>query len=111
MTLYIQRDNILGKSFVWDKAKSVRLKVGRGIGFEDVLSALEAEGALWSTDHPHPDRYPGQGLFAVVIRDYVVVVPLEVKDETIELKTLYPNRKATREWRRSRLAHGSGKHE
>jgi uncharacterized DUF497 family protein len=102
LTLYIHCNKIFGRAVAWNEAKNARLRQTRGVGFEEVIAVLESDGPLWTTDHPHPDRYPGQKLLAVLLSGYIVVVPFEVKDETIEFKTLYPSRKATREWRKGR---------
>ena len=99
-TLYIHSDNIGKKSFVWDESKNARLKRDRGVGFEEVVEAVARDGLLWATEHPRPERYPGQFILAVAMRNYVFIVPCEVRDELIQLKTIYPSRKAAREWRR-----------
>lgn len=102
LTLYILRDNLLLKPVEWDEAKNALLKRMRGISFEEIVEALAKGGPLWVKEHPKPEKYPGQKLFAVSIESYVFIVPIEETDEKFIFKTIYPSRRATREHRKSR---------
>jgi uncharacterized DUF497 family protein len=93
---------MLPKSFVWDEDKNALLKRKRGISFEDVAESLAERGPLWIDDHPRPENYPGQKLFAVLIGDYVFIVPFQETEDAIILKTIFPSRKATKIHRASR---------
>jgi uncharacterized DUF497 family protein len=90
------------KSFVWDGEKNALLKLKRGISFEAVAESLAERGPLWIDDHPRPENYPGQKLFAVLIDDYVHIVPFQETEDAIILKTIFPSRKATKIYRGSR---------
>ena len=100
--MYILRDILLSKPVVWDEAKNTLLKRIRGISFEEIVEALVKEGPLWIKEHPRPEKYPGQKLFAISISGYVFIVPFEETDEKISFKTIYPSRRATKAHRRSR---------
>lgn len=100
--MYILRDNILSKPVEWDEAKNALLKRLRGISFEEIVEALAKGGPLWIKEHPRPEKYPGQKLFAVSIKSYVFIVPIEETDEKIIFKTIYPSRRATKAYKRSR---------
>lgn len=96
--MYILRNKIL----TWDRSKNVGLKKARGVSFEDILHALDEQGLLWVREHPRPEIYPGQRLMGVLVAGYVFIVPFEETDEKIILKTIYPSRKATKEYRQPR---------
>ncbi|MEG3438531.1 DUF4258 domain-containing protein [Pannus brasiliensis CCIBt3594] len=65
----------------------------RGIAFEEVVRAIESGELLAILDPPNPERYPGQRISIVKIREYADRVPY-VEDETeIFLKTIIPSRK------------------
>jgi uncharacterized DUF497 family protein len=102
LTLYILRDNLLSKPVEWDEAKNALLKRLRGISFEEIVEALAKGGPLWIKEHPRPEKYPGQKLFAVSIAGYVFVVPYEETNDKVTFKTIYPSRRATKTHRRSR---------
>jgi len=74
----------------------------RGISFEEIVETLVEEGPLWIKDHPRLGNYPGQRLLAVLIAGYAFIVPYEETDEKITFKTIYPSRRATKAYRRSR---------
>ena len=81
----------------WDPKKNDFLKATRNISFEAIIVHL-GRGDLWRVaDHPNQARYPGQQLFFVVVSEYVHIVPVEFRDETIWLVTIIPSRKATKE--------------
>lgn len=92
---------ILGKSFRWDDIKNERLKRTRGISFEEVVEVLTREGPLWIEDHRRPEKYAGQKIFAVLISGYVHYIPFLETADLIILKTIYPNRKATKRFNES----------
>lgn len=80
----------------FDPTKDAWLKATRGLGFEAVIEALEARGALWLRAHRHQARYPGQWMAAVEIAGYVWLVPFDLAaDGTVLLRTIYPSRQAT----------------
>lgn len=88
------------KYFDWDEEKNAKLKEKRGIGFEEVVIALDEERVLYRGDHPNQNKYPGQKIVVVEIKDYAYVVPFVEDDEKIFFKTIIPNRKATKKYLR-----------
>jgi hypothetical protein len=47
---------------------------------------------------PNPERYAGQRIFVVRCEDYVYLLPFVEDEQTIFLKTIIPNRKATKQY-------------
>ncbi len=86
------------KHFDWNEIKNTYLKTERGIGFEDIQTAIEEGKILADVDHPLKSRYPHQRVFIVEFRDYAYVVPYVEDDTKIFLKTIYPSRKMTKKY-------------
>lgn len=86
------------KYFDWDEFKNELLKAERGVGFEDVQSAVEEGRVLEYIDHPNPTRYPNQKVLIIQIRNYVYAVPFVEDNTTIYLKTIYASRKLTKKY-------------
>ncbi len=87
------------KLVAWDPDKNLRLKLERGVSFEEVLFHIEASDLLDVVDHPNPDRYPGQKIYVVLIDGYIYLVAFVEAGGEIFLKTIIPSRKATRLFR------------
>lgn len=86
------------KPFRWNHEKNVLLKKERGISFEEVVLAIEADGLLDVLAHPNPDKYPQQSVLLVALEDYVYLVPFVQEPTYYFLKTIIPSRKATRDY-------------
>ena len=85
--------------FEWNPDKNEHLKKELNISFEQILFHL-SQGDLWKTaDHPDQKKYPGQKIYFVIVDDYIYQVPFMTEDEYVFLKTIIPNRKATRDYR------------
>ena len=82
----------------WSAAKNVELKQRYGIGFERVLTALAEGGLLDEREHPNSARHANQRQWVVEIDTYAWVVPFVAEGRTVFLKTLYPSRRATRDY-------------
>lgn len=74
--------------------KNELLKKTRGIGFEEIIIAIEAGKILDVYDHPDQSNYPGQKIYVVEALDYVYLVPYIRDEDGIFLKTIIPSRKA-----------------
>jgi hypothetical protein len=63
--------------------KNALLKIERGVGFEDVILAIEMGKVLDDLEHPNKERYPNQSVFIIyiTIKNYVYLVPY-VENET-----------------------------
>ena len=86
------------KYISWNEKKNGRLKRERGISFEEVVFHIERGDLLDILDHPDQDRYGGQRLFVVNMDDYGYLVPFIESEEEVFLKTMIPNRKATKKY-------------
>lgn len=84
------------KPFRWNHAKNAELKAARGVGFEEIVLAIEAGGLRDVLRHPNPDRYPRQQMFVVALAGYVHLVPFVEEDDYYFLKTVMPSRKMIR---------------
>ena len=86
------------KPFRWDPEKNERLKLARGISFEEIVLAVEEGGLRDVLVHPNQRRYPGQMVLVVGYREYAYLVPSVEEDAYYFLKTIIPSRKATRDY-------------
>ncbi|MDT4289500.1 toxin [Methylomonas sp. MO1] len=74
--------------------KNELLKQTRGIGFEEIITAINAGKILDVFDHPDQTKYPCQKIYVVEALDYVYLVPFIRNEDGIFLKTIIPSRKA-----------------
>ncbi|MBF0505192.1 MAG: toxin [Candidatus Omnitrophica bacterium] len=82
----------------WDNEKNDWLKIERKIGFEDIAVALEQGGLIDLKDHPHQDKYPNQKIMVVSWAGYIYLVPCVIMKDGYFLKTIFPSRKAKRDY-------------
>ena len=71
----------------------------RGISFERIVFEISSGNELAVLEHPNQEKYPGQKISMVRVDDYVYAVPFVESDTEIFLKTIIPNRRATRQFR------------
>lgn len=82
--------------FDWDPEKNETLKRERG-----EITFLLGDGRLWKIEsHYNQENYPNQQIFFIPTGDYVYLVPFVQDGETLFLKTAFPSRKATKEFRK-----------
>ncbi len=86
------------KPFRWNHGKNEVLKKDRGISFEEIVLAIEADGLLDELQHPNTDKYPNQSILVVALEGYVYLVPYVEEQDYYFLKTVIPSRKATRDY-------------
>jgi uncharacterized DUF497 family protein len=86
------------KYFDWNDEKNETLKQLRGVSFEQVEIAIATGDLIDRLTHPNPAKYPNQKVFLVRIADYIYSVPYVEDNEKIFLKTIIPNRKATKKF-------------
>lgn len=84
------------KYFDWDEGKNLKLKIERGVSFEDVVTAIDEGNLLEVLDHHKKDKYPNQKIYVVKIDDYAYLVPFVDEEDKRFLKTIYPSRKMTK---------------
>ncbi len=81
--------------FEWSEEKNDLIKMTRGICFEDVVAAIGTEDDL---DVIPNMNHPDQLILVVRIRGYICKCPAVPTADGFFLKTLYPSRKANKEW-------------
>ncbi len=86
------------KPFRWNHEKNETLKIERGISFEEIVLAIEADGLLDELRHPNPEKYPNQAILVVALDAYAYLVPYVEEPDYYFLKTVIPSRKATRDY-------------
>ena len=85
--------------YSWNPEKNEKLIQERGISFEEVVLNIELGREIEIYDHPNQEKYPGQKISAVIVEDYVYLVPFVENGDGIFLKTIIPSRKATKRHR------------
>ena len=90
--------------FTWDIVKNDLLKENRSISFEQIVISIENNKIVDVIEHPNLEKYKGQIFILVEISDYVYVVPAFISEsgEECHLKTIYPSRKYTDKYLRSK---------
>ena len=86
------------KTYNWDNQKNEFLKIERGISFEEIVLNIQLGKELDVYEHPNQERYLGQKISAVLVDNYVYLVPFVESEEEIFLKTIIPSRKATKHY-------------
>lgn len=84
--------------FEWDEHKNTILKNERNISFEEIVLAINNGGLIETIDHPNQIKYPNQKLFFIEYKKYIYTVPFVANANSIFLKTIYPDRKATKKY-------------
>ena len=82
----------------WDEAKNEKLKEERNISFEEVVEAIISGNTLDSFAHPNQKKYLNQKIAIVEINKYAYIVAYLETEEKFFLKTIYPNREATKKY-------------
>jgi len=76
----------------------------RNISFEEIIAALNNNQLLDIVKRPNKGKHPNQKAYAVQVNNYVYLVPFVKKDkETIFLKTIFPSRKAKKQYMKSEV--------
>ncbi len=88
------------KYFSWNNEKNRLLKSERNISFEEVVFHIKKKHLLDVVRHPNQEKYKGQRIFIVNIDNYAYLVPFVESEREIFLKTIIPNRKATKKYLR-----------
>ena len=86
------------KYYDWSADKNEQLKIERGISFEEIIVAINAGNILDILIHPKQKKYPGQKIYIIKISQYVYLVPFIEDNEKVFLKTIFPSRKATKNY-------------
>jgi hypothetical protein len=86
------------KPFRWNPDKNEALKIGRGVGFEAIVVAIESGGLLDILAHANRRKFPRQRVLVVALDGYAYLVPFVEEEEFFFLKTIIPSRKATQDY-------------
>ena len=95
----IDKRHTIGYIFEYSEEKNRKLLEERGIGFSDLLESIERGGLIRIISHPNCEKYPHQVMLEVKMGDYVYAIPSVIKGKQCFMKTAYPSRKATRNYR------------
>lgn len=86
-------------NFRYNYEKNSQLLKTRGIGFEEVIQSISEGHVLDVRKHPNEITYPNQNILYVRILEEVYAVPfIEEENDSIFLKTLFPSRKARKQF-------------
>jgi hypothetical protein len=88
----------------WNEEKNELLKKTRHVSFERIILAMEQKNIVDVIEHPNQEKYKGQLFILVEMNKYVYVVPAYISPsgEDCHLKTIYPSRKYTNKYLRSK---------
>jgi ribosomal protein S3AE len=86
--------------FDYSIEKDLILKEIRGIGFEDLIDAINKGGLLDRLEHFNKQKYPHQKILVIKCKNYIYALPcvIDKNKKTIFLKTIYPSRDLTRKY-------------
>ena len=83
-------------NFEWNQDKNEKLKIQRGVSFEKIVDSINGTGLLDVISNK--TKYPNQKVFVVVMNNYVYLVPFVEDDKKVFLKTIIPNKNATKKY-------------
>lgn len=76
---------------IWDEKKTLKLKIERGISFEEISDIILQNQYLNIIGHPTKKN---QNIFVIELNNYIYAVPFLIDDNSnIVLKTAYPSRR------------------
>ena len=84
--------------YLYDEEKNLKLRKERGIGFEEVIAAIDEDKVLDIIPHHNKKLYPHQMILVIEINHYVYLVPYVEKEDLLVLKTVFPSRKFTKQY-------------
>src|SRR6185312_15694209 len=93
--MYIKYHIPMEVQYRFDPVKNAKLKIERGVNFEDVIIAIEQGFLRDIRPHHRLEQYPDQEILVVEINHYIYLVPCQTQGEFLVMKTVYPSRKAT----------------
>lgn len=91
------------KKYNFSAIKNQYLIETRGIGFKEIIAAINDEKILNIIEHLNKQKYAQQKMYIIEVRDYVYLVPFVVEsEESVFLKTIIPSRKAKKQYLKER---------
>ena len=94
--IYQETGEMLSGEIRWSRLKNIRLKLIRGISFNEIIHAK----FLALIDHPNR---VDQRILICEYKAYVWVVPFIYEEKGIFLKTIYPSRKHKKLYEKGKL--------
>jgi uncharacterized DUF497 family protein len=83
-------------NILWDEEKNEKLKMERGISFEEIAMMILDKKYIAVVKHP---KRPSQMIFLIPIHGYIHAVPFVFDaDNNIVLKTVFPSRKFNKQY-------------
>lgn len=91
--------------FDYSEEKNLVLLETRKIGFEEIIVSIKSKKLLGNLKNPNDKKYPKQKIFIVKIKKYVYCVPyvIDTKRKVFFLKTIYPSRKLTKKYEKTKI--------
>ena len=84
------------KYISWNSGKNELLKQSRNLSFDELAILIEAGHILEIEETPN---YPNQKMYILEIDNYAIVVPFVETEKEIFLKTAFPSRKYTKQFK------------
>jgi uncharacterized DUF497 family protein len=87
-------------TYDWNEEKNRQLKEQRRTSFEEIVLCIQEDRVVTVLEHPNKERYPGQRLYLIKYKKQIYVVPfvVDVEQEVIFLKTVYPSLHCTKKY-------------
>lgn len=85
-------------NYEFNKEKNEILKKGRGVSFEDIIIAINSGNLVDKVKHKNREKYPNQMMLFVNFQNYIYVVPCIENEDIVFLKTIFPDRVATKKY-------------
>lgn len=86
--------------YQWNNEKNELLKYSRKLCFEQVALHIDRGDLIDIIEHPNQDKYPNQKMLVVNVNGYIYLIPFIEEGDVYFLKTIIPNRKATKKYLR-----------
>ena len=79
--------------YSWNEEKNKLLKETRGIGFEQIVEAINNNQVLAKLEHTNPRKYKNQKIYVLNINNYAYCVPYVKQKQVVFFKTIYASHK------------------
>lgn len=89
--------------YSWNEEKNKLLEETRGIGFEQIINAINNHQVLEEIAHTNPHKYKNQKLIILEINNYVYCVPFVENGNSRFLKTIYASRKYKKQYFKEKI--------
>jgi len=90
----------LNVTIEWNEEKNRWLILNRNVSFEEVSELFIADEYLDVIEHPNTEKYPNQKIILFIKNEQIYCAPFVETEDGIFLKTIFPDRKRTKLYRR-----------